>query len=147
MKEADYRSRRITTNQDGLHSNLEKIVVKHLQHPYQKPIATHTRLAFDAIREAVESSHQPIIFDSCCGTGLSTRQIALEYPDAIVLGIDRSSKRLNKVYADVLPDNALLIHAECADFWRLAQQAGWRPYKHFILYPNPYPTTDKQTSQ
>src|SRR5690606_21117415 len=38
-----------------------------------------------------------------------------------------------------LPDNALLLRAECADIWRLMQQAGWRIQRHFLLYPNPWP--------
>jgi len=38
-----------------------------------------------------------------------------------------------------MPDNALLIRADLADFWRLARQAGWRLDAHFLLYPNPWP--------
>ena len=46
--------------------------------------------------EAHLQSGQPLIFDSCCGTAMSTQIIALENPDALVLGIDRSSVRLAK---------------------------------------------------
>ena len=34
---------------------------------------------------------------------------------------------------------ALLVRADLVDFWRLAMAAEWRPARHFLLYPNPYP--------
>ena len=70
---------------------------------------------------------------------MSTQIIALENPDALVLGIDRSSVRLAKETNLKLPKNVILVQAECADFWKLAVDAGWQLQKHTILYPNPYP--------
>ncbi|MCK5902026.1 MAG: hypothetical protein KAG28_02665 [Cocleimonas sp.] len=137
------RSRCIQSNQDGMHPKLETIVNKHLNTHYQRPIANHTQQAFDAIRKQVEQHTAPLIFDSCCGTGLSTRHIAQNHPEALVIGIDRSAKRLSKTYSEALPDNARLVQAECADFWRLAQQAQWKLSQHFLLYPNPYPKSSQ----
>ncbi|HIP81918.1 MAG TPA: SAM-dependent methyltransferase [Leucothrix mucor] len=139
-----FNSRSIVSSQSGLHENLEKTVKKHLDHPYKKPIAQHTQDAFDQIKQKVESSlaqNVPLIFDSCCGTALSTKILATENPNALVLGIDRSSFRLSKEYNEALPDNAVLIQADCADFWVLAKNAGWKLKKHTIFYPNPYPKT------
>jgi len=139
-----FNSRAIVSSQSGLHQNLEKTVKKHFDHPYKKPIAQHTQEAFDQVKQRVEESidqNRPLIFDSCCGTAVSTNILARENPDALVLGIDRSTFRLSKQYNDALPDNALLIQAECADFWLLAKNAGWRLQKHTIFYPNPYPKT------
>ena len=137
-------SRSIVSSQSGIHENLEKTVKKHFDKPYKKPIAQHTQDAFYQIKKKVESSldqNVPLIFDSCCGTAVSTKILAKENPNALVVGIDRSSIRLNKQYNEALPDNALLIQADCADFWLLANKAGWKLQKHTIFYPNPYPKT------
>lgn len=135
-------SRTISTNQQGIHENLEAIVRKHFEKTYQKPIAQHTQAAFDAIKPTIETAlnkHTPLHFDSFCGTGISTANLARNNPDALVIGIDRSITRLSKTYNLQLPDNARLIQAECADFWQLAVNAGWQLSYHSIFYPNPYP--------
>ena len=147
-------SRKITSNQQAVHESLESVVRKHFQSEYKKPIALHTRLAFDEVSSRVEDALEqatPLLFDSFCGTGLSTRLLAKQHPEALVIGIDRSIQRLSKNYSqdysqsyskndeDELPRNALLIQAECADFWLLANRAGWKLKKHSIYYPNPYP--------
>ncbi len=38
-----------------------------------------------------------------------------------------------------MPENVLILRAECADFWRLLQGAGIVVERHFLLYPNPWP--------
>ena len=142
MANPENNSRAITDAQQGIHENLEKIVRKHCENPYRKPIAQHTLDAFNNIEKQVEkalSKGTPLLIDSFCGTAVSTRLIAQENPEALVIGIDRSAVRLSKEYDDRIPENALLVQAECADFWMLAQKAGWKVSKHTILYPNPYP--------
>jgi tRNA G46 methylase TrmB len=135
-------SRRIESNQSGIHANLQSIVRKHLQNPFKKPFAQHTVDAFEAIKPTIESALEQgagLIFDSGCGTAMSTRLLALQYPDSLVIGIDRSAHRLGKDYNQSLPGNVCLIQAECADFWRLAVKAGWKLEQHAMYYPNPYP--------
>lgn len=135
-------SREITDAQQGIHENLETVVNKHLKTTYRKPIAEHTQAAFNNIKPRVVESIEngiPLIFDSCCGTAMSTGIIATKNPDALVIGIDRSAVRLSKEYNNNLPENALLVQAECSDFWILAKAEGWKLLKHTILYPNPYP--------
>lgn len=142
MSETNSNSRQITDAQEGIHKNLESIVKKHLQHKHRKPIAEHTQRAFDKVKPVVENAlalGKPLIFDSCCGTAMSTAILAEENHTALVIGIDRSAVRLSKEYNNLLPENALLVQAECADFWHLARQQGWKLFKHTILYPNPYP--------
>ncbi len=141
-KAALSQPRRIMDAQQGIHKNLEKVVLKHFKNTYQKPIAEHTQTAFDLIRPRVDAAlacGMSLFFDSCCGTAMSTRLIAVENPNALVIGIDRSKVRLGKEYNYEMPENMLLVQAECADFWHLAKGAGWRLEKHTILYPNPYP--------
>lgn len=135
-------SREVISNQQGIHENLESIVRKHFETEYKKPIAEHTHAAFNKIKDTVETELKkdtPLLFDSFCGTGISTGIIAKNNPQALVLGVDRSIARLAKTYNDELPKNAILVQAECADFWLLAKQAGWQLAKHSIFYPNPYP--------
>ena len=136
------KSRTIEDAQASIHKNLEAIVTKHCQTEFKKPVAQHTQDAFDTVATEIEtalSKGKELIFDSCCGTAVSTRRLAALQPDALVIGIDRSAVRLAKQYEEVIPNNALLVQAECADFWILAHKAGWRVAKHTIFYPNPYP--------
>ena len=124
--------------QTTVHPGLGRLVEKHLRHPHRRPIADHTRTAFDAVRSRVEGSSRPLIFDSFCGTGMSTALLADQYGESLVLGIDKSSHRLRR-HEETVAENYLLVRAECGDFWRLAAAAGWRLKHHFLLYPNPWP--------
>jgi len=132
----------VISNQQDIHENLESIVRKHFETEYKKPIAEHTQIAFDKIKDTVENElikHTPLLFDSCCGTGLSTGILAKHNPEALIIGIDRSITRLAKTYNQELPENVILVQAECADFWYLAVNSGWQLSYHNIFYPNPYP--------
>jgi tRNA G46 methylase TrmB len=92
----------------------------------------------EQVNAFIGDSGRPLILDSFCGTGHSTRSLARAHPDALVLGIDKSAERLRRGTAPT-PDNALLLRAECGELWRLLLQAGLRPSRHCLLYPNPWP--------
>lgn len=86
------------------------------------------------------------MLDAGCGTGRSTVRLARMLPSYDVVGIDKSGARLDRTEAyrkfGGLPDgvnNALLVRAELADFWRLCYVNALWPEYQFILYPNPYP--------
>jgi len=133
-------SREIYTNQNRVHDNLEKVVTKHLNAEFRKPPAEHTVNAFHAVVAAIASQpDRPLIMDSCCGTGVSSRLIAKAHPQAWVIALDRSAKRLAKEYDEPLPENLIFAQVDCVDFWKLARKAGWQLHKHYLLYPNPYP--------
>lgn len=133
-----YTSRPVTSNQPGPHHDLARRVDRALAHPLRKPIADHTQQAFEQANHWYQAFNAPLILDSGCGVGLSTRKLALQFPDRAVMGIDRSADRLERDHG-ALPDNALLVRADLVDFWRLAAQAHWAPEHHYLLYPNPYP--------
>ncbi len=140
--ERDNSIRSIIDAQQGIHSDLEKVVTKHFLKPYLKPIADHTQKVFDQIRDKIEdelAKGVSLIFDSGCGTAMSTRIIATSNPSSLVIGIDRSAVRLAKNCHQHLPDNMILTQADCVDFWLLANRAGWKLDKHTLLFPNPYP--------
>ena len=132
----------ITSPQHGIHPNLEKVVTKHLQTTSLRPIAAHNQFAFErAYQWWKDNGKPPVMLDSACGTGESSRHLATSHPNHVVIGLDQSIKRLQNSNNNHLPDNCLLLHCECTDFWRLADQAQWQFEKHTLLYPNPYPKT------
>lgn len=131
-------SRTIYSNQQGLHEQLDAVVLKHLSHPFRKPYQSHTLNAFKECEKWVEQQGKPIIFDSCCGVGESTYHLAKRHPEAIVLGLDKSADRLSK-HPQSIADNYRLLQVNLNDFWRLAVEANWHLTHHYLLYPNPWP--------
>ncbi|MET1254412.1 SAM-dependent methyltransferase [Aliikangiella maris] len=136
-----YHSKRVTSNQNGLHKNLDVIVNKHIYHPYQRPIRQHNIVAFNLLYEKFSIGKLPqIILDSCCGTAMSTIALAEKNPDALVVGVDQSIYRLSKNrQSTLLPENCLLIQANCEDIWRLSVEYQLPITHHYIYYPNPWP--------
>jgi len=139
-------SKVIVTNQPGIHEKLEEIVNKHLAHPSKKPYQQHTVDAFELAHKRVQAHCGDIILDSCCGVGQSTRLLAQQNPDALVIGIDKSAHRINRNDEELIEnlgtqdvDNYLLLRADLNDFYRLVATAKWPVKKHYILYPNPWP--------
>ena len=133
-------SRSIVDAQATPHADLADRVARHRAAPWQRPVARHSRSAFRAIEPVVAAAGaegRPLVLDSGCGTGESTRVLAERHPHALVLGIDKSAHRLDR--APPLPAHAQLVRADLQDFWRLAVAAEWRPQTHYLLYPNPWP--------
>lgn len=126
----------ITTAQNTVHPRLTAVVKKHLTHPYRRPPVPFMRACFAEIYEAHQD--RPVILDTGCGRGHSTRLLAQKYPDHWVLGLDKSLQRLNHL-ADPLPENARLYRVELVDFWLLAQAQGWHFEQVYLFYPNPWP--------
>ena len=139
-------SRMIETNQPDIHEKLVDIIHKHIEHPSRKPIQAHTQQAFDEINAIVLAFTGEVILDSCCGVGQSTRLLAKQNPDALVIGVDKSAHRINRNVDEVEHDdgqgkvqNYHLIRADLNDFYRLVVTANWQISQHYILYPNPWP--------
>lgn len=133
-------SKAIITNQQGIHEQLTAVVDKHLRHPFLKPIQAHTQAAFEQADALVKRHQGPLILDACCGVGQSTRILAKQHPEALVIGIDKSADRITRNVEDIWQaDNYVLLRADLNDFYRLAVAAQWQVTKHFVLYPNPWP--------
>ena len=162
----------VTSNQETLHKDLEKVVRKYARTTFLRPIADHTREAFAEAEEFVQKFYEAaekgapatecgmtapvaVILDSGCGTGESTIHIARRFPNIPVIGIDKSYARLNKAgnpsqtAGEDVPSNAFWIRAELLDFWRLALEhvnAGkWTIPYHAVYYPNPWPKQSEAT--
>lgn len=143
-------SKVIITNQTGIHEKLGDIVEKHFSHPFQKPYQEHTKKAFDDVNKIVQqfllnNPKGEVILDSCCGVGQSTRLLAQQNPQVLVIGVDKSAHRIERNvegFDDVAgndADNYHLIRADLNDFYRLVKAVNWPVVKHYILYPNPWP--------
>ena len=140
-------SKEVESNQDGIHPDLEELVSRYLDSEFRRPIADHTREAFDAAANFVSHFQTPIILDSGCGTGLSTLALAKKFPENPILGIDKSEIRLSKATARgeeiQIPENVFYVRAELIDFWRLAldkvTSGQWVIPYHALYYPNPWP--------
>jgi tRNA G46 methylase TrmB len=116
------------------------LVTKHQRTQFRLPIsATMEQAILPAMeRLAMDAAcRRPLLLDAGCGTGRSTRALALLHPEARVIGVDRSEVRLRK--APPLPENAFLLRARLEEFWLLAQRSGVVFAKTYLLYPNPYP--------
>jgi len=127
--------------QQTVHDALVERVRKHLAEPFRKPYAEYNRAAFD-ISLAGWDGRAPLILDAGCGVGHSTIQIARQFPDHWVIGVDQSQDRLSrrKPYPDaLLPRNMVFVRADLVDYWRLLDAAGLRLARHYLLYPNPWP--------
>jgi tRNA (guanine-N7-)-methyltransferase len=136
-------SRPVLSPQSQPHPSLRAVVRRHLASTWRQPLADHNRGVFEQLCEwrRQAGSDRPLWLDSGCGTGRAAFQLALSNPDRLVIGVDQSAARLERgrVRFPQLPDNLMLVRAECADLWRLMVQAGWRLERHFLLYPNPWP--------
>ena len=130
----------ITTTQTQPHEKLIEYVERYQRAARGRPVSAHTQAAFDESLNWLDDWQGDIIFDSCCGVGESTAAIAKQFPDAKVIGIDKSAARLAKhAHYGTSLDNYRVFRADVNDFWFLAHQHGMRLSHHFLLYPNPYP--------
>jgi len=134
-------SRSVCSNQEDLHPDLMTLLQRHRQHPFRKPISSHTHDAFARFFFEHKGDRRSFILDSGCGVGWSTRNLAALYPDHLVLGIDKSAVRLDKAVKNTQPaeTNVLFIRADLVDFWRLLHLHGVSISRHYLLYPNPWP--------
>ena len=127
--------------QHDVHEGLRMRVERHLREPFRKPIADYNREAFE-LSLAGWNGHASLILDAGCGVGHSTIELARQYPDHWVIGVDQSIARLTrrKPYPDALmPQNLVFVRADLVDYWRLLGEAGLHLDRHYLLYPNPWP--------
>jgi tRNA (guanine-N7-)-methyltransferase len=127
----------VLSNQTGPHDDLSATVSKHLHTTFKRPVpAWVDELAQSIVQTA---GHRPLILDSGCGTGHSTVHIAMENPNAWVVGIDQSADRLRRSPNDIEADNLQFVRADAQDLWRALQNRGVKLHAHYLLYPNPWP--------
>lgn len=124
------------------HPQLGRVVSKHLASSWRAPPHAASERAFRVLDDALGGCPQKLVLDSGCGNGESSRLLARQFPDCLVVGVDKSAARLAAGGAVHFPHregNLVLLRADLTTFWRLARMAGWRPRRHYLLYPNPWP--------
>ncbi len=136
----------VTSNQTTIHNDLESKIKKHLTNPFRKPYRPFSAEIFYKANEIINNSNLPIILDSGCGTGESSYVLSQQNTDTLIVGIDKSEKRLDKFITEenfYEKDNLILIRADVIDIWRMIKQSNWNIKKHYLLYPNPWPKKDQ----
>lgn len=136
----------VFSQQDGIHPQLEELVIKNANSNFYRPISKHMQQLFADLEKRVAIDGRKIILDSGCGVGESSVKLAAKYRQHLVIGFDKSEHRLHKnphfsglIEVGGKYNNLLLLRAECVDFWRMAKRANWQLEHHYILYPNPWP--------
>ena len=137
-------SRRVHSSQEGIHERLEEWVRRHAESPWRAPFHRPTVAVFERVAawRRGQGMDRPLILDTGCGTGESTRRLAERHPDHLVLGIDQSAARLRRVGADAgftMEGTVAWVRAELTTFWRLVREADWPISHQYLLYPNPWP--------
>jgi tRNA (guanine-N7-)-methyltransferase len=131
-------SRQISSNQQHPNPKLPALVRRHLDTVHRKPVAAHNLAAFRLLMEELAARPRPLVLDSFCGTGHSTAALAQRHPQHLVVGIDKSARRLARHPGSPV-GNYLLLQAECEDLWQLLVREGLHADFHYLLYPNPWP--------
>ena len=128
-------ARSVTSNQTDIYKNLEEVVRKYATTSFLRPVADHTREAFEKACEFVRKFNEAhgakrdanravagcevgcaeLILDSGCGTGESTIHLARRFPNIPVIGIDKSAERLTKAGNEHQLENAMDIAAGTDD--------------------------------
>ena len=142
MATVQAKSRIISSLQQGPHQGLAELLRRHRSRSYLRPIAAHNVSTFRQLQERLGDHPQRLILDAGCGTGESSRLLSKNFPDHIVLGVDKSAHRLGFDKTGetlVQTGNLILIRADLVDLWQLAAASGWRLAHHFLFYPNPWP--------
>ncbi len=131
----------VESAQRDVHPRLEASLRRHFDSEWRQPVHAPSARAFQLLHTILQGDARPLVLDSGCGTGDSTLQLAALFPQHRVIGIDQSAARLQRHAPQGIAriDNAILLRAELASFWRLFVAAGWHAQRHFLLYPNPWP--------
>jgi tRNA (guanine-N7-)-methyltransferase len=130
----------VTTNQDGIHENLEDIVTKYTFENYLRPPAKFSEDVWSEILNWIGSDE--VVFDLGCGIGASCIYLAKKYPTLKIVGIDKSISRLNRKndFKNNLDKRIKLFRGELLDLIPLIyKNSTIKIHSIYLLYPNPYP--------
>lgn len=136
-------SHRVISNQQGIHDNLDSLIAKHLNHPFQQPVKPSSIAIFEEVLAWLDTTpYSRVIFDAGCGTGQSTYWLAERYPNCAVVGFDKSAVRIRKgdnARDQLSADNVKIVQADAVDLWVLAAKEKLTLQRHCLFYPNPWP--------
>ena len=135
----------ILTNQTAInYTMLKTLTRKYQQYQYQRPISARAQAQFQQLKRCLANAPKPLILDSGCGRGMSSRQLAHRYPKHWIIALDQSTHRLAALQHNV-PSNVIIIVENCIDFWRLlTKEPTICVEAHYLLYPNPWPKKQQE---
>lgn len=133
------KSREISHAQAEISQNLESLVARYKANPYLRKPSLEAQRNLDTIY----AQPKMIILDCCCGVGESSYHLAINYPDHLVVGIDKSKSRLSRKnnFKKNLPSNLAFLEGNILDYWQIVDHQKWHQKlkKVCLYYPNPYP--------
>jgi tRNA G46 methylase TrmB len=134
-----YKSKIITSLQDGIHENLEKSLKRYNLSNYVRPKRSFSDDNLSKIKNWLKGDS--FIFDIGCGIGESSYNLSKLYPDTKILGIDKSISRLDRNNSfKVSNANILLIQDDMFDLIPLLYaELKEKVLSVHIYYPNPWP--------
>ena len=111
---------------------------KHMKSTYKKPISARSHVVFQYLLDRHKQNPMPLIVDSGCGKGTSSRTLATQYPNHWIVAADQSQHRLAHLRKNT-PDNVMILCMDCVDLWKLLNQHNIPIAMHTVFYPNPWP--------
>ena len=136
----------IDSNQSSIHQRLDEVVQRHARHKFKAPLRPVQQAIFDQVFCELA---QPVILDLGCGTAMSSEYLLKQYPNTMVLGVDKSSARLMRhpLFAKqsalnntfVKQGRLGLLRADAIDLIRYFDQQKMDVHSIKLFYPNPWP--------
>lgn len=130
----------VASSQRLPHRKLQHKLSLYMNTDYRNSIPKYAQDEFNRFTRVLDEKKPQIILDSGCGTGESSITLAKTNPHCLVVGVDKSANRMRR--CDPKPatlDNIIYVRCDLIHLWRLLQRAKYRLYKHYLLYPNPWP--------
>ncbi|MCB1627905.1 MAG: hypothetical protein KDI48_09245 [Xanthomonadales bacterium] len=111
---------------------------------FQRPLSEHNVRVYERLRTWLDAQTRPLLFDTGCGIGESSLQLARRFPDCAVLGADKSLQRLRqRGISEAQPlavvDRCCFVLLDLVDLWRLLAADGRHFARLYLYYPNPWP--------
>ena len=133
-------SRRVFSNQLKKNTKLLYYLEKNYQNDFTPFIIESTFRIYELIK-GFKDQGIPIILDNGCGTGLSSLWLAVQNPDSVVFGIDRTANFTHKNRYK----NLIFAQVEISQLWRILWEKKIPISKAYFLYPNPWPKSKHLT--
>ena len=135
----DNNSSRVLTNQIKVHPKLARISVEASNYVARYPVRLDVLNICEKIKRDQTEYDRQVLLDCGCGSGDSTINIAESYPNYLVIGIDKSLKRLAQARQKIRSENVKFIAVNLVEFWIGLKLVNASIAANFILYPNPWP--------
>ena len=119
-------SSKVFSNQLKKNEKLSYYLEKNYQNDFSPSINESTFRIYKQIKY-FEDQGIPIILDNGCGTGLSSLWLAVQNPDSVVFGIDRTAKFINKKRYK----NLIFAQVEISQLWSKHLTRRWHAHPAF----------------